>query len=253
MIRMDLTILAIVARMVPREERSEWLREWSGELWYLRQSAEPPCGPTRFCLGALRDAVSIRLHRPVGHVDLFRSPIVCLSVLATLAGAAFLVAMEWVSVKELIARQPMAVHAFLLGLALTILPVAASLSVSAQSLRGWLLFAAKVALVVPTVFFGIYDLAPIIGAMRPHATLIGYIVAFRWVLIDQRMRCPECLRRCGNPVSVGHPSYVLLDWYGTEFICPEGHGFLHVPQLPTSSFSLQRWLQLDSAVRSLFS
>ena len=253
MIRIDRTILATAARIVPREERSEWLREWSGELWYLRHSAEPPCGPTRFCLGALRDAASIRLHRPVGHLDLFRSPIACLSVLATLAAAAFLVAMEWASVRELIARQPLAMHGFLLGLALTILPVAASLSVPTQPLRGWLLFGAKVALVAPTVFFGIYDLAPIIGAMQPHAMLIGYIFAFRWVLIDQRRRCPECLRRCGNPVSIGNPSYVLLDWYGTEFICPEGHGILHVPQLSTSSFSPQRWLRLDAAVRSLFS
>ena len=58
----------------------------------------------------------------------------------------------------------------------------------------------------PMVFFGIYDLAPTIGPVQPHAMLIGYILAFRWVLNDQRRRCPECLRRCGNPVHIGHPS-----------------------------------------------
>lgn len=104
----------------------------------------------------------------------------------------------------------------------------------------------------PTVFFGVYDLAPTIGPVQPHAMLIGYIFAFRWVLNDQRRRCPECLRRCGNLVHIGHPPYVLLAWYGTEFICPEGHGLLQVPHLPKASFSPQRWLRLDASCAARF-
>ncbi len=253
MIPLDRGMLATAARLVPRDERSEWLAEWSAELWYLRHSEGPPCGPVRFCLGAFRDAASIRLPRPGHRAELFRSPVACLSVLATLACAAFLLSMESAAVKELIGRQPLAMNGFMLVLAMAILPVAASLSVPSKPLRGWLLLAAKLTLITPAVFFGVFDLAPLIGAVQPHATLIGYVFAFRWALNDQRRRCPECLRLCGNPVRIGHPSYVLLDWYGTEFICPEGHGLLHVPQLSKASFSPQRWLRLDASLRSLFS
>lgn len=235
MIRIDRAIIAAAARMVPRDERPEWLSEWYAELWYLRDSGRPPCGPLRFCLGALRDAASIRLHRPVRPVNLFQSPGACLSLLTTLAVAAFLVSMECASIRAVVARQSLAMHIFPLALALAILPVAASLSLPSQRMRGWLLFTAKVGLVTPMVFFGIYDLAPIIGAVQPHATLIGYVFAFRWVLNDHGKRCPECLRSCGNPVHIGNASYVLLDWYGTEFICPEGHGVLHIPHSQKTS------------------
>ena len=253
MIPLDRAMLATAARLVPREERSEWLAEWSAELWCLRHSEGPPCGPVRFCVGAFRDAALIRLHRPVPRLDVLRSPIRCLSVLAILAVAAFLISMRSPVVKELIGRQPFAAHGLMLLLALAILAVAASLSVPAQRLHGWLLLAAKTALITPALFFGVFDLAPLIGAVQPHATLIGYIFAFRWALNDQRRRCPECLCLCGNPVRIGHPSYVLLDWYGTELMCPEGHGLLQVPELPRASLSSHRWLRLDASWRSLFS
>ena len=253
MIPLDRAMLATAARLVPREERSEWLAEWSAELWYLRNSERPPCGGVRFCVGAFRDAALIRLHRPVPRLQVLRSPLRCLSVLAILAVAAFLISMRSPVVIELIRRQPFAVHGLVLLLSLAILPVAVSLSVPAQRMHGWLLFAAKTALITPAVFFGVFDLAPLIGAVQPHATLIGYIFAFRWALNDQRKRCPECLSLCGNPVRIGNPSYVLLDWYGIELMCPEGHGFLHVPELRKASFSSHQWLRLDASWRSLFS
>ena len=45
---------------------------------------------------------------------------------------------------------------------------------------------------------------------------------------------------------------MLLAWYGTELICVKGHGLLHVPEIPTSSYSRQRWLRLDPSWRELF-
>lgn len=253
MIPLGRAMLATAARLVPPDERSEWLAEWSAELWYLRHSEDHPCGPLRFCAGAFRDAPLLRLHRPAPRLRLLGDPIRCLLVLAMFAGAAFLVAMGSPQVKELIGRRPLAAHALIQALSLAVLPVAAGVSVTAQRLRGWLLLAAKIALITPAVFFGIFDLAPLIGAVQPHATLIGYILAYRWALNDQRRRCPDCLRLCGNPVPIGHPSYVLLHWYGTELICPQGHGLLQVPQLPKASFSSHRWLRLDASWRSLFS
>jgi hypothetical protein len=37
-----------------------------------------------------------------------------------------------------------------------------------------------------------------------------------------------------------------------ELICIGGHGLLHVPEMPTSWFSEQRWLYLDSSWEVLF-
>jgi hypothetical protein len=39
---------------------------------------------------------------------------------------------------------------------------------------------------------------------------------------------------------------MFLDWYGTELICAEGHGMMHVPEIPSSSYSAQRWVSLDA-------
>jgi hypothetical protein len=72
------------------------------------------------------------------------------------------------------------------------------------------------------------------------------------MLLDQRRRCPVCLQMLRNPVRVGQPSRNFLAWNGTELICVAGHGFLHVPEMPTSWFSTQRWLYLDASWRSIF-
>jgi hypothetical protein len=79
------------------------------------------------------------------------------------------------------------------------------------------------------------------------------ILALRWVLIDQRQRCPVCLRLLTNPSRVGQPSRNFLEWSGTELICVRGHGLLHVPETPTSWFDTQRWLYLDASWSGLFS
>jgi hypothetical protein len=78
------------------------------------------------------------------------------------------------------------------------------------------------------------------------------LFGFRWAVADQRKRCPVCLRRVTNPATVGLASRTFLGWNGTEMICMGGHALLHVPSLPTSWFSDQRWLYLDSSWDFLF-
>jgi hypothetical protein len=78
------------------------------------------------------------------------------------------------------------------------------------------------------------------------------LFAFRWILHDQRRRCPECLRLLSNPARVGQASCNFLNWNGTELLCVRGHGLLHIPELPTSWFSTQRWLALDASWLCLF-
>lgn len=78
------------------------------------------------------------------------------------------------------------------------------------------------------------------------------LAGFRWAVADQRQRCPMCLRRVTNPATVGLASRTFLGWNGTEMICMGGHALLHVPSLPTSWFSGERWLYLDSSWEFLF-
>jgi hypothetical protein len=139
----------------------------------------------------------------------------------------------------------------LLGIALLLVPAAASLTLSEfpagrharpwlAHIRWWTFLAAKIGLLLPTAFFGIVALGVAPGA--PQGILFALILAFRWVLYDQRRRCPVCLRLLSHPVRIGEASHTFLDWYGTELICARGHGFLHVPEIRTSCYAQPRWL-----------
>jgi hypothetical protein len=123
----------------------------------------------------------------------------------------------------------------------------------ATEMRRWIFLAAKVLLVLPIALFGALDVFSLISAgLQPHAVIVSTVIGFRWLLMDQRRRCPVCLRVLSNPASIGEPSRTLLEWYGTELVCAKGHGLLHVPEI-RNSYSEQRWLHLDSSWSSLFS
>lgn len=253
-------LLFSAALLVPRSAREEWLAEWRSELWYLLHASIRE-QPLRFCLGSFRDAGWQRrndVNRASRQLLCFRSPLQCITFLTVLAVIAVLVALPSLHGQE----RFMWVSLTNLGIALLILPVTTTLALGEYPLpahntrlRRWFFLGLKFVLIVPIVFCGTLDFGPFIASagIRPLITLIGYILAFRWVLIDQRQRCPVCLRLLTNPVRIGQPSHTVLDWYGTELVCLKGHGFLHVAETPTSSYSTQRWLYLDSSWQSLFS
>ncbi len=124
----------------------------------------------------------------------------------------------------------------------------------------WSFLTTKLALLIPLVYLISLDLShlnPSIG--RDTTEYVQLIASFsiclfglRWTLRDQRQRCPVCLRKLTNPARVGQPSRNFLAWNGTELICVSGHGLLHVPEMPTSWFSTQRWLYLDPSWQVLF-
>lgn len=124
----------------------------------------------------------------------------------------------------------------------------------------WLFLATKFVMVVAIVYLWSGDLA--FGprwsgvtdgaAIQALASFLPLLFGFRWVLQDQRNRCPVCLRLLSNPARVGQSSCNFLGWCGTELMCASGHGLLHIPELPTSWFRTQRWLCLDSSWRCLF-
>jgi len=162
-------------------------------------------------------------------------------------------------------------YMFALFLALLSLPAITSVSLGEYSLNPqrtswtrkllrWSFLGAKTALLLPIVYFLSFDLAYGCTAIgREQAAYIQLIATFlmclfgmRWVLKDQRQRCPVCMRRVAHPAQVGQASRTFLDWNGTEMMCMGGHTLLHVPSLPTSWFSAQRWLYLDTSWGFLF-
>jgi hypothetical protein len=123
-------------------------------------------------------------------------------------------------------------------------------------LRRGIFLSGKVALILLMVFCGslilVYNgLPPILATLLLFGMFGGYTFALRWALNDQRQRCPVCLRLLTKPVWVGERSGYLLELNCTGLMCPEGHGFLYVPESLTTWFSTQRWLCLDSSCRGL--
>ena len=124
----------------------------------------------------------------------------------------------------------------------------------------WLFLVAKVVLLLPIVYFASLDIAygctgfNSLQALYAQLviTFIVCLLGMSWALNDQRQRCPVCLRRVAHPARVGQFSRTFLAWSGTELICTGGHTLLHVPSLPTSWFSTQRWMFLDPSWKFLF-
>lgn len=166
---------------------------------------------------------------------------------------------------------PWNLYEFALFLALLALPAVSSVSLGEthltshrpsfkESLRRFLFLGAKFGLIAGIGLFASFDLAygftsgysSIAECVQLLSCFAICLMGFRWALADQRHRCPVCLRRVTNPASVGLASRTFLGWNGTEMICMGGHTLLHVPALPTSWFSDQRWLYLDSSWQFLF-
>ena len=65
-----LAVLRCASLFVPRSQRAEWWREWSSELWHVRQACTPDNGISwpgerevaRFCFGAFQDAHCLSAH-----------------------------------------------------------------------------------------------------------------------------------------------------------------------------------------------
>jgi hypothetical protein len=121
--------------------------------------------------------------------------------------------------------------------------------------RRGLFLAAKILLVLPIVVFGSLDLGSLGSSVSPlvvHMAFLGSLFAGRWILADQRRRCPVCLRLLANPVRMGEPSRILLEWHGTELMCLRGHGMLYVPEWPAIWSGRQRWMDLGPSWGGLF-
>jgi hypothetical protein len=130
--------------------------------------------------------------------------------------------------------------------------------------RWWNFFALKTALLLATCFIASLELThmisiiasgvvlPIVGPASTWLFLVSSLVAVSWSLRDQIRRCRVCLKRLGHEANVGVPSYLLLEWWGTELVCPDGHGMLHVSEGKTSWLEGDEWIALDDSWKTLF-
>jgi hypothetical protein len=166
---------------------------------------------------------------------------------------------------------PWGIYQFALFLALLALPAVTSVTLGESNysshrpsrkriLVRWTFLGAKLALIASIAYFASLDLSywhastysPLAEFLQLVSCFSICLFGFRWALSDQRQRCPVCLRRVSHPAQVGLASRTFLGWNGTEMMCMGGHTLLHVPSLPTSWFSGQRWLYLDTSWDFLF-
>jgi hypothetical protein len=131
-------------------------------------------------------------------------------------------------------------------------------------LRWWGFFLGKSALLLAVMFLTASGVARFIsvdltGSLYPVADelavwlfLILSIVGLSWAIHDQQKRCRVCLRRLGMSVDIGRPGCVLLNFAGTELVCPAGHGVLYLPESQANWLERDRWNNLDESWEGLF-
>jgi MacB-like periplasmic core domain len=161
-------------------------------------------------------------------------------------------------------RYPLWSFALGLGLAIIIILPSLRLRMPSWNPRAAAFFAAKTGLLLAGVL--------ICGIEFTHATsitmlggtdlsteplstwlfMLGSMGVLVWSIADQRRRCRVCLRRLGMAAHVGCPGCLLLNWAGTELVCMEGHGMLHVPEMAACWQDPDRWTSLDDSWQELF-
>ena len=261
-------ILRTASLLAPADRRAEWVREWRSELWYI-----PPDGAARFCLGAFPDALWVRRNHasPVkGPAIHLVSPLSCLAFLAMVAALSLAITLLLPAPglpdipQRLRARDLPAGCCAMLIFSSTMLPVLWLVMGRAPShfhqvpwpnrVRSGIFLVLKIALVHPIVLAS-FLLAISLNHVVPIAALGIFstsVFALRWVLIDQRERCPVCLRLLTDPVRIGTASQTLLEWYGGESACSRGHGLLHRAEIPSSYSAYPQWHRLDASWQGLF-
>ncbi len=257
-------ILSAAASLVPRSLRADWLEDWQSELWYICGSRSRAMRPRpdhevlRFCLGAFKDAAWVRwdrlraqLRQPV----LLRSSLHCVLFLAAVA---IVIALPFFYEPQLFdalihARGFLAGECWMAAMALTVVPATISLArgyypVASRSrtgtarLRRWSFLSAKFALLIAieSSVLGYVALFPNGQVLLADIAMVGYVLVFRWALMDQRRRCPVCLRLLTCGAAIGQPSRIFLECGDAEYCCPRGHGSLRIPEVQTT-FTQRGW------------
>lgn len=141
--------------------------------------------------------------------------------------------------------------------------IASQLRFRGTAVRYWAFFVVKlvaVAILVPLLWV---EAEAVVRALTPRgelpliiraisfrlAFLFAFARAMSWLIADQRSRCPVCLRRLANPVTIGSWSSTF-DPPTSESFCEAGHGLLYTPESGTGLPGY--WMPLDETWRDLF-
>jgi hypothetical protein len=130
--------------------------------------------------------------------------------------------------------------------------------------RWWTFFAGKTALLLLMLLAAVVEFTPepyIFPSGR--ATLIvesgslwifsvGCVFVLWWSLMDQQRRCRACLEKLALPAQIGRSGCLLLSWAGTELVCAQGHGLLHITETDVCWLDPAQWTQLDESWEPLF-
>jgi len=257
--RFDRALLCAVQIIVPIDARSEWLRTWHAEIWHMRHLKSHRLNG--LSVGLTCDALWLRTdswrRAYTGTVSLCLATLAFLCVVATLIMV--ILTGSWPGAAIYLGiRLP---H-FIAGSPLLVVVVYAEFTMSnprhtehgsASKFRFWfkrkLFLFAKTALLLLLGFLLSADLFQTLHASFPITSDLMQIFVFvvlsllglRWSFLDQQTRCKQCLRALTTPARVGRPSHNLLEWNGTELLCPDGHGHLSVPEMETSWCQSSRW------------
>ncbi len=255
----DLTLLRVALRVVPDQDRSDWLRCWQAELWHRHHPRTGPAQPaTDLYPGLLRDALWLR--QECWRRAVAGTAVLCLIALAMLAVIVLLplfayfddlYAMSSFLVREL---PRFAGEAVLTSIVSFAFASRATVHVEPHThsvrLRAYLFEAAKLILLqIVAYLLSLDSTQPFYLSHRfateilqPQLFTLIALLALRWGLADQNNRCRHCLRSLREPLRVGRPSWNFLESNGTQLICPDGHGLLSVPEIETSWRNSSEWI-----------
>lgn len=255
----DCALLRVALRIVPEDERQDWLRCWQAELWhrhYPRAGAAQPAND--LYSGLLRDALWLRqecLRRAFAGTAFLC--LVMLALLVCLTSVPLFMYFEDLHQLLLFVIQNaprFVVESFLtaiVGFAFASQTIAgAGRHTPLVRLQSYLFGAAKLLLLLLAAYLLSLDLTQPFLLEHPFATemlqpqifsLIA-LIGLRWGLQDQGTRCRHCLRTLSEPLRVGPPSWNFLESNGTEQNCPDGHGLLSVPEIETSWRRSSEWI-----------
>jgi hypothetical protein len=170
-------------------------------------------------------------------------------------------------------RQPLMSYALTLGLTLFLMGLviwSGRLNLLPQrrgvaaACRWWAFFVAKTSLLLFMLLAAVVELAPepyvfplgkttlILQSASLWIFAVGCVLVLRWSVTDQQRRCRVCLQRLALPARIGRSGCLLLSWAGTELVCSEGHGLLHVTETDVCWLDPSQWTQLDQSWEPLF-